>query len=122
MAEKAEVSFDASLLSADDVAERIDDLGYEAKVLPDSTGEDQVQLSVRLIRSSTLEFYENLKQIRGMTCASCVHTIESQMSQQKGIIAVAVSLATGLGTFTYNPDLTGPRTIIEQVEVRSVLD
>lgn len=51
-------------------------------------------------------------QIEGMTCASCVHLIESTMVEQQGIVSVAVALSTSKGRFTYDIEETGPRTII----------
>ena len=53
-----------------------------------------------------------------MTCSSCVHKIESQIKKQKGILTAQVALATEKGKFTYDPERTGPRTIIESIEVR----
>ena len=60
-------------------------------------------------------------QIKGMTCSSCVHKIESTVQKQKGIISAQIALATEKGKFTYDPELTGPRTIIELIQVGLVL-
>ena len=56
-------------------------------------------------------------QIKGMTCSSCVHKIESTVQKQKGVISAQVALATEKGKFTYDPELLGPRTIIEIIQV-----
>lgn len=55
-------------------------------------------------------------QIGGMTCASCVHLIESTMVKHAGILSASVALATSKGIFRYDTEDTGPRTIIEQLE------
>lgn len=44
--------------------------------------------------------------IGGMTCNSCVQTIEGAMSQRQGVQCVAVSLAGGTGTIHYDPAVT----------------
>ena len=56
-------------------------------------------------------------QIEGMTCASCVHHIESHLMKQPGIISATVALATSKGKFVYDTEVTGPRDIIEDINV-----
>ena len=51
-----------------------------------------------------------------MTCASCVHLIESSMVKHAGIISASVALSTCKGRFTYDPEVTGPRDIIDQIQ------
>jgi Cu+-exporting ATPase len=41
--------------------------------------------------------------IRGMTCAGCVHTIESRVKSLPGVTQCDVNLATGSATVTYDP-------------------
>ena len=55
-------------------------------------------------------------QVEGMTCASCVHLIETSMVKHAGIIEVSVALSTCRGRFVYDPEVTGPRDIIHQIE------
>lgn len=52
-----------------------------------------------------------------MTCSACVNSIESRLLKQNGIITANVSLSLSLGQFKYNPDVTGPRDIIDAIEV-----
>jgi len=56
-------------------------------------------------------------QISGMTCASCVHYIETEMMRQTGVLSASVALATTRGRFTFDSELTGVRNIIEAVNV-----
>ena len=56
-----------------------------------------------------------------MTCASCVHLIESRIITKPGIISASVALATTKGLFVYETDVTGPRDIIEAIQVCAVL-
>lgn len=53
-----------------------------------------------------------------MTCASCVHKIESNLMKQKGIVYASVALATNKAHVKYDPDVTGPRDIMRLIEVR----
>ena len=52
-----------------------------------------------------------------MTCASCVHNIESNIRKRHGIISAAVALATEKGKFVYDNEATGPRDIIDAINV-----
>lgn len=53
-----------------------------------------------------------------MTCASCVHKIESNLMKQKGIVYASVALATNKAHVKYDPEVTGPRDIMRLIEVR----
>lgn len=54
--------------------------------------------------------------IEGMTCNSCVQSIEGMISQRKGVTSALVSLAEHQGTFEYDPLLTTPEELREAVE------
>ncbi|XP_064610075.1 copper-transporting ATPase 1-like isoform X2 [Liolophura sinensis] len=100
MAQKAEVKYDPAYILPSQIANKITGLGFNAKVMEsDTQGQATVELS-----------------ITGMTCASCVHLIESNMKKKPGIVMATVALATCRGKFTYDTEATGPRTIIEDVK------
>lgn len=61
-----------------------------------------------------------LLQIIGMTCASCVHNIESKLSSTRGIIAASVALATKKAQVQFDPEVLGARDIITIIEVTKV--
>lgn len=54
--------------------------------------------------------------IEGMTCNSCVQSIEGMMSQRKGVRSAQVSLTDHQGVFEYDPLLTTPEELKEAVE------
>ncbi|OBS65087.1 hypothetical protein A6R68_06364, partial [Neotoma lepida] len=54
--------------------------------------------------------------VRGMTCASCVHKIESTLTKHKGIFYCSVALATNKAHIKYDPEIIGPRDIIHTIE------
>ena len=55
-----------------------------------------------------------------MTCASCVHKIESSLMKEKGIIYASVALATNKAHVKYDLEIIGPRDIIKLIEVLSL--
>ena len=52
-----------------------------------------------------------------MTCASCVHNIESKLMRTNGIFYASVALATCKAHIQFDPEITGPRDIIKIIEV-----
>ncbi|CAH1118710.1 unnamed protein product [Phaedon cochleariae] len=99
LAARAEVQFDPSLTIPFDIAASITDLGFPASVLQQSgAGEADTDL-----------------EISGMTCSSCVHKIESNILKLPGIKSAQVALTTRRGRFKYDPEVTGPRDVIEAI-------
>ncbi|XP_059416760.1 copper-transporting ATPase 2-like [Carassius carassius] len=100
MAGKAEVKYDPGLLDPPQIVQLISRLGFGASVMEESTVQDGVlELSVT-----------------GMTCASCVHNIESKLSRTKGILEASVALATSKAHVKFNSDLVGSRDIVRIIE------
>ncbi|XP_056011755.1 copper-transporting ATPase 1-like isoform X3 [Ostrea edulis] len=100
MAQKAEVKYDPAYLLPSQIATKISNLGFEATVLEnEGFGQGVVELL-----------------ITGMTCSSCVHMIESSILKKPGVLSASVALSTCKGKFTYNPEVTGPRAIIEAIK------
>uniref|UniRef100_A0A8C1Y6G6 P-type Cu(+) transporter n=1 Tax=Cyprinus carpio TaxID=7962 RepID=A0A8C1Y6G6_CYPCA len=100
MAGKAEVKYDPGLLDPPQIVQLISRLGFGASVMEESTVQDGVlDLSVT-----------------GMTCASCVHNIESKLLRTKGILEASVALATNKAHVKFNSDLVGSRDIVRIIE------
>jgi len=54
--------------------------------------------------------------IRGMTCGSCVATIERALGQVPGVQAAAVDLATAKASITYDPTVAEVNQLIQSIE------
>lgn len=52
-----------------------------------------------------------------MTCASCVHNIESKLMRTNGIFSASVALATSKAHIQFDPEIIGPRDIIKVIKV-----
>nr|CAI5868018.1 unnamed protein product [Callosobruchus analis] len=100
LAARAEVHYDPSVTNPANIAASVTDLGFPASVLQQAgAGEAEVDL-----------------QIRGMTCASCVNKIETHVARIPGVKDAKVALTTHRGKFRFDPELTGPRHIIEAIK------
>ncbi|ELK15223.1 copper-transporting ATPase 2 isoform X4 [Pteropus alecto] len=100
MAGKAEVKYNPEVIQPVEIAQLIQDLGFEATVMEDYTGSD-----------GDLELI-----ITGMTCASCVHNIESKLVKTRGITHASVALATSKAHVKFDSEIIGPRDIVRIIE------
>lgn len=98
LAERATVTFDPLDIQPDTIRKIICDAGFEAKVI-ERKGNDVLQL-----------------QIYGMTCASCVTSIERGLSNLLGVLDVSVNLMTEKAQIKFDCEETSPRKIVEAIE------
>ncbi|XP_046854383.1 copper-transporting ATPase 1-like isoform X2 [Xenia sp. Carnegie-2017] len=99
LAQKAEVKYNAKITNPEAISKWINDLGFESEPM---NHQDGAKNQVEVI-------------IRGMTCSSCVHHIESSLKKKRGVLDVSVALATGKGKISYDSELTGARDIIDHI-------
>ncbi|XP_023647433.2 copper-transporting ATPase 1 [Paramormyrops kingsleyae] len=100
MASKAEVRYNPRIIDAASIVECVRELGFTASVMENYDGSDG---SLELV-------------VRGMTCASCVHKIESNLMKNEGVVYASVALATNKAHIKYDPEVTGPRDLIKLIE------
>ncbi|XP_071304462.1 copper-transporting ATPase 2 isoform X4 [Agelaius tricolor] len=100
MAGKAEIKYKPELIQPLEIAQLIQNLGFEATIMENNAEtEGQVELL-----------------ITGMTCASCVHNIESKLMRTNGIFSASVALATSKAHIQFDPEIIGPRDIIKVIK------
>lgn len=52
-----------------------------------------------------------------MASASCVHKIESTLMKTNGVLYCSVALATNKAHIKYDPEIIGPRDVIQVIKV-----
>ena len=80
------------------LVQEISDIGFDATLIPEA-------------RSDTVTL-----RIYGMTCSSCTSTVENGLRDMPGINNVAVSLATETAEIDFEPDVIGPREMVDKIE------
>lgn len=55
-------------------------------------------------------------QVFGMTCSSCVNSVEGGLRDVPGVNSVAVSLAMQSARIEFDPGVVGPRELVEHIE------
>lgn len=98
LAERASVTYDPALIDAYTITEAIVNAGFQAKVIERQS-------------SNILQL-----QIYGMTCASCVASIQGGLQNMPGVLEASVNLMTETAKVQFNSDITSPRAIIEVIE------
>ena len=85
--ERASVHYDADVLKPADLLERVEKIGYG-------------------VPTASVEI-----PITGMTCASCVQTVEKGLDRLDGVVAVSVNLATERAQVRYIPGAISRREL-----------
>lgn len=93
------LSFDPATDTVEDLGESIEDMGFDV-VQPPSAGA-AVCVTLR---------------VEGMTCGSCVKTIEDVVGDLPGVAEVTVSLAHNKADITYDPSLQSPASLADEIE------
>lgn len=92
--EKMNIKFDENVVSLNDIQEAVEKAGYKANI-----GTER-----------------KIFTIKGMTCASCVQTIEKGTRKLEGVITSNVNLATEKMNIEYDPSIVSVADIMKAVE------
>ncbi|EON68988.1 hypothetical protein W97_08246 [Coniosporium apollinis CBS 100218] len=106
LAERAVIVHDPSKLSAAQIAEIIEDRGFDAKILSSADGASQV---------SSTNATVHLK-IYGMPDTKSALDLESSLKSMSGIISAAVNFSTSRAAITHTPSIIGLRALVEATE------
>lgn len=120
---RAVVHHDPEKLSAEQVAEIIEDRGFDAEVLSTNLPTFNHAM-VRLEGSTKREGHPGPKKstttvaIAGMTCGACTSSVEAGFKDVSGVSNMSVSLLSERATIEHDPALISPDRIAEIIEDR----
>ncbi|KAF9435894.1 hypothetical protein BGZ76_005311 [Entomortierella beljakovae] len=98
LAERGTIEYIDGQVTPQEIADMIEDIGFEAMPIIERS-KDTVDL-----------------QVYGMTCASCVNSIEGELRKMPGIISASVSLTLQAAKVEYDNQVLGVRDIVERIE------
>uniref|UniRef100_A0AAY4C2J9 Copper-transporting ATPase 2 n=1 Tax=Denticeps clupeoides TaxID=299321 RepID=A0AAY4C2J9_9TELE len=118
---KLDLQYDQSLLSLETVREVVEALppGMFRVVLPGQEPHGKVsnlETSLQPLQFSSSELQTAVIGIVGMTCNSCVQSIEGMISQKPGVFFISVSLKEKRGVIMFNAKMTSQEEVREAVE------
>lgn len=115
--QEAVVQFQPHTVTSEEVKEQIENMGFGATLTNKDTsidcGQGETPVSSSILDSLT---QTSVIGIVGMTCNSCVQSIEGKISEMTGVCSIAVSLKEGQGTVTFDPSLTQPEELRAAIE------
>lgn len=113
--ERASVEHTSDVLP-DAILERIEDCGFDAKLVSSNLAVTSLDHSPSNLQNSHEKESELRLKVYGMTCASCTMSVENALLASPGVKEALVSLALEEVAITYDPSKTGPRTLVETLE------
>ncbi|KAF5231717.1 hypothetical protein FAUST_9125 [Fusarium austroamericanum] len=108
LAERAVITHDVTKLSADQIADIIDDRGFDPEVLSTQAATDHQSGS-----SSTVQF-----RVYGVPDAAAAENLEAALAAMHGVDSVSLRLASSRLTVTHQSGVIGLRAIAEAVEAQ----
>ena len=108
------VVFQPLLVTREELRDEIEDMGFDATLLTGDLSAEDVSCWQTDISTPSTEHVSVW--IGGMTCSSCVQSIEGRISQMSGTLSISVSLEEERGTITFDPCLTAPEQLRAAVE------
>ncbi|KAL1097989.1 hypothetical protein V6Z11_D05G071400 [Gossypium hirsutum] len=97
--EEAKVHFDPNITDSDRIIEAIEDAGFGADLISSGNEANKVHLK-----------------LEGVSSVEDMNTIKSYLESAIGVNHVEMDLEEKRATVNYDPDFTGPRSIIEAVQ------
>jgi Cu+-exporting ATPase len=119
LSERAVVEHDASLLSAEKIAEVIEDRGFGVRIVESST--TAPSKSSRPQRASTgkkEKVATTTVAVGGMTCGACTAAVEGGFQDLDGLIQFNISLLAERAVIIHDPSKLTPEKISEIIEDR----
>ncbi|MFX0084768.1 MAG: heavy metal translocating P-type ATPase [Candidatus Hodarchaeota archaeon] len=99
MTEKARITYNPNITNIETLITSVESVGYGAK-----------DITSRLEESGKIDL-----KISGMTCASCVSTVEKSLTSVEGVNEVSVNLMTEKASISYDPSKTSVKSLIAAV-------
>lgn len=94
------IHYNSDIVTTQEICDYIEDMGFEAN-LP--LLHDNVAISTCVVH------------INGMTCNSCVQSIEGMISVKEGVKSINVNLNEKEGIVNYLQNFVKPKDIVEQI-------
>ncbi|KRY91907.1 Copper-transporting ATPase 1 [Trichinella pseudospiralis] len=100
IAGKADVTYDATVILPSQIVNFVEDMGFACKLMEEGTATKR-KLELMIV---------------GMTCTSCVHRIETNVKNLRGVVGAEVTLTNSSGVFIYEANHCTPRSIMKCIE------
>ncbi|CAD0115283.1 unnamed protein product [Aureobasidium uvarum] len=119
LSERAVIEHDSKLISADTIAETIEDTGFDASIV-DSKPSEPVRTkmlpSARRQSRKNDVLFTTIVAIEGMTCGACTSAVTSGFNDVPGLLKFDISLLAERAVILHDPTKLSPEKIVETIE------
>lgn len=107
------VEYDPQLTDPRQIASDIDDMGFECVYIADC--DDDEEIAAEIVQNNKPKILSTNIDVEGMTCQSCVKSIEQTIGSVAGIQTIKVSLEQKVAAVEYDGNLLNPQEIAEKI-------
>ncbi|EHL02172.1 putative Copper-transporting ATPase 2 [Glarea lozoyensis 74030] len=118
LSERAVIEHDATIISAEQIAETIEDRGFGAIILESQKSEGAKGKRARRDSSSQAKVATTTVAIEGMTCGACTSAVEGGFKDLEGLIQFNISLLAERAIIIHDPSKLTPKKIAEIIDDR----
>lgn len=117
LSERAVIDHDPSILSAEEIAEMIEDRGFGATIVESTEVKEEGKTAPSRSATTTLQMITTVA-IEGMTCGACTSAVESGFKDVEGMLKFNISLLAERAVITHDPTKLSSEQIAEIIEDR----
>ncbi|USP79236.1 putative copper-transporting ATPase HMA5 [Curvularia clavata] len=115
LSERAVIEHDPTVISAEKLAETIEDVGFDAEVLDTVAATPATKKSKKSKQHKTLT---TTVAIEGMTCGACTSAVEAGFKDVDGVYQFNISLLANRAVLVHDPSKLTDAQIVEIIEDR----
>lgn len=118
LSERAVVKHDFCQITADQIAEIIEDRGFEATIIDQKGPKDSLGAAAEIGSESQRQSAQmkTTVSIEGMTCGACTSAVENALKDQPGLVRFNISLLAERGLVIHDPSVLPASKIAELIE------
>jgi Cu+-exporting ATPase len=119
LSERAVIEHDSSLITAETIAETIEDTGFDASIVESkASGPARAKMLPSARRQSRKNdvLFTTIVAIEGMTCGACTSAVTSGFNDVPGLLKFDVSLLAERAVVLHDPTKLSPEKIVETIE------
>ncbi|KAI5253950.1 heavy metal translocatin [Aureobasidium subglaciale] len=121
LSERAVIEHDPNLITADTIAETIEDTGFDASIVESKVSEpvrSKMLSSTRKLSRKHDVLFTTIVAIEGMTCGACTSAVTSGFDNVPGVMKFDISLLAERAVILHDPTKLTPEQIVEIIEDR----
>nr|OQO31470.1 hypothetical protein B0A51_01679 [Rachicladosporium sp. CCFEE 5018] len=114
--ERAVVVHDVTVISAEAIAEAIEDRGFDAEVLSSDAPTQQVGAGEEEELLGSEKFQATTIRVGGMTCGACTSAVEGAFAGVAGVKGFSISLLSERAVVEHDPATLSVESVLEMIE------